>query len=595
MPDPVRLTVSEIRREIYRASGFAAGDGQPSTDLLGTIFHQVFRALMDANSPVGWPSVLDPETLSDHERLREHAYENIVGPKLRQNQAALQTSAAEVLAMWEAVGHLCRYICQLLTNSCQQNILTWNPATNEWAGAEHFTSEEELTWLIQEIEWSHSVLVAGVVDGVWRNPAGKRWCAVEMKLGAGSTEADLAQLCLYHEMLRAKSKDNPGQITLLHFQPELKRDTFSEEQIEPVKPKLLALIGRLAGVTGEGFHRHASPAHRELGARLVKVLEQFGPMVTLESDPVVGPSFLRFHIVPNPGVKMKSILPLGPEIALQLRLSRPAIISYEDGALVVDLPRPDREKLLFRDYCSQLPRNPRGNPEMLVGMDLNRQLRYADLSSSCPHVLAAGTTGSGKSEWLRTALASLIATNTPETLRVVVIDPKRITFGSMRQSPFLLYPGALLFTPEEAIAGFELLIETMEERYILRQNKPGAVFPRIVLFCDEYGNLVARRKDREIIENAIVQLGAKARAAAIHLVIATQDPRAQILTPALKNNLDARVCLRTASSTQSRMMLEQNGAESLLGHGDLLFRRAGQTVRLQALLLEESDSAALLR
>jgi S-DNA-T family DNA segregation ATPase FtsK/SpoIIIE len=319
-------------------------------------------------------------------------------------------------------------------------------------------------------------------------------------------------------------------------------------------------------------------------------------MVTLESDPVVGPSFLRFHITPKPGVKVNRILPLGADVALQLRLSRPAIISFEDGILVVDLQRPDRERLLFKDYRDRLPQDPRGNAEVLVGMDLKRQLRFADLSTSCPHILAAGTTGSGKSEWLRTALASLISTNTPETLRIVLIDPKRVTFGKAGQSPFLLYPEALLFTPEDAIAGFDLLRQTMEERYqlfathqcvdleALRRMRPDISLPRIVLFCDEYGNLVARKKDRDAIETAIVQLGAKARAAGIHLIIATQDPRAQILTPALKNNLEARVRLRTASSTQSRMMLEQNGAEALLGHGDLLFRQAGQIVRLQALL-----------
>jgi S-DNA-T family DNA segregation ATPase FtsK/SpoIIIE len=606
MPEPVRLSVSDVRREIYSASGFSAGDGQPTTGLLGTVFHQMFRSLMDSGSEeLGWPAVLDPDTLNDHERLRDHAYDNILGPKLRENQAALQTSASEVLALWEATGHLCRYICQLLTNSREQNILRWRPGSNDWEGAEQFSVEEELTWLIEDITWSAPVLLAGVIDGVWRNHASNRWCAVEMKLGAGSTGADLAQLCLYHEMLRSKSSDRGGSVSLLHFQPELRRDTYSEEQLAAVKPQLLALIGRLAGVTGEGYSRPPSPAHRELGARLVKVLEQFGPMVTLESDPVVGPSFLRFHITPKPGVKVNRILPLGADVALQLRLSRPAIISFEDGTLVVDLQRPDREKVLFRDFCDRLPHSGRGNAQMLVGMDLKRELRFADLSSSCPHILAAGTTGSGKSEWLRTACASLIATNTPETLRIVLIDPKRVTFGNAGQSPFLLYPEALLFTPDEAIAGFDLLMRTMEERYrlfathqcvdleALRRVRPDISLPRIVLFCDEYGNLVAQKKHRDAIETAIVQLGAKARAAGIHLIIATQDPRAQILTPALKNNLDARVCLRTASGTQSRMMLEQNGAEALLGHGDLLFRQAGQIVRLQALLLEGSTGFSL--
>ncbi len=600
MPEPVRLSVSEVRREIYRASGFAAGEGQPSTELLGTIFHQIFRGLMDVESPLCWTQVLDAETLGDSGRLREHVYQNMLGPQLRENEGALQTSAAEVLDLWTAVGELCGYICGMLRESVEQGVLTYRSG---WLGAENFRGEQELTWMAGDVSWSAPVLVSGVADGVWRNPASKQWCAVEMKLGAGAPAADVAQLCLYHEMIRARAKGeagggDKGRISLLHFQPKLRHDTFSEEQMEEVKPKLLALIGRLAGVTGEGFERPAAPAHRELGARLVHVLEQYGPVVTLESDPVVGPSFLRFHIMPKPGVRLNSILGLGGEVAMQLRLSRPAMISLEDGMLVVDLERPDREKLTFSRYRDRLPRGEHGNADMLVGMDLNRQLRFADLSSGCPHVLAAGTTGSGKSEWLRTALASLTATNTPETLRIVVVDPKRVTFGEIRQSPFLLYPNALLFTAEEAMAGFELLMQTMEERYVLfdrhqcnsldalREKRPGMALPRIVMFCDEYGNLVARRKDREAIEAAIVQLGAKARAAGIHLVIATQDPRAQILSPALKNNLDARVCLRTASSMQSRMMLEQNGAEALLGHGDLLFRRAGRTVRLQGLMLD---------
>ena len=260
MPEPVRLSVSEVRREIYSASGFAAGDGQSSNALLGTIFHRTFRSIMDSRSEeLGWPAVLDPENLNDHERLREHAYNNILGPKLRENQAALQTSASEVLALWEATGHLCRYICRLLLDSHEQNILRYRPGSNNWAGADQFSVEEELTWLIEDISWSAPVLLTGVVDGVWRNPASKRWCAMEMKLGAGSTGADLAQLCLYHEMLRSKSSGSPGAVSLLHFQPELKHDAFSEEQIASVKPQLLALIGRLAGVTGDGYSRPPSP------------------------------------------------------------------------------------------------------------------------------------------------------------------------------------------------------------------------------------------------------------------------------------------------------------------------------------------------
>jgi len=315
--------------------------------------------------------------------------------------------------------------------------------------------------------------------------------------------------------------------------------------------------------------------------------------------------------MPQAGVKLAKILPLGEDLAVQLRLSKPALIRVEDSMLVIDLQRPDRETLLFREFRERLPHGELGNARILVGADLRRQPRFADLRSDCPHLLAAGTAGSGKSEWLRMALASLLLTNTPETLRLMLIDPKRVTFGEAAQSPFLLDGQAFLCQPEEAIAGLNRLIELMEQRYVLFgehgctdltalqmklgpsvEMKTGAP-PRIVCFCDEYGNLVAGKKNRDLIESAINQLGAKARAAGIHLILATQDPRAQILSPILKTNLGGRVCLRTVSSTQSRMMLEENGAEFLLGNGDLLFKTVGEPVRLQAPLLEDEDRREL--
>jgi len=303
---------------------------------------------------------------------------------------------------------------------------------------------------------------------------------------------------------------------------------------------------------------------------------------------------------------VNKILPLGGDLGVQLRLGKPALVRLEGGILVIDVERPDRQKLTFREFRAQLPPvTDRGNSRMLVGVDLNRKPRFVDLSSDSTHMLVAGTSGSGKSEWLRTALASLLATNTPDTLRLMLIDPKRVTFNELSQTPFLLERERIPYTPEEAIQGLRKLSEVMEERYVqlskagcadlegLRRALGAETPPRIVCFCDEYGNLVAAKKDREQIEMAINQLGAKARAAGIHLVIATQDPRAQILSPALKANLDGRVCLKTTSATQSRMVIEENGAEALLGHGDLLFKTTGSAVRLQAPLLEEGERMEL--
>ena len=605
MPEPVRISVSDVRREIYGASGFATGNGHPSNQMLGSLFHRVFETLMCADSDLGWTNVLDIESLDDFAKLQEHAYETIIGPYLRQNQAALQSCSQKVVAMWEASGHLCQFVCRLLAASLREGTLRLDPETHEWRGADQFSLEEEQSWLVEDHTWTAPVLVSGVVDAVWRNPTSKRWCAMELKLGAGSAEADLAQLCLYHEMLRSRENGGVGQISLFHFQPMLSSSTLTEEQIEPVKSKLRALIGRIAGVSGGLNHSEPTLAHRELGARLVQVLEQFGPMVALESDPVVGAAFLRFHIMPNPGVKVDKILPLGRDLGVQLRLSKPALIRVEGGMLLIDVQRPDREKLSFAEFRPLLPRNPKGNAKVLVGADLNRQPRFADLGTECPHMLVAGTAGSGKSEWLLTALASLVDTNTPQTLQLMLIDPKRVTLSQFQDHRFLL-ENALLATPEEAIRGLTQLIDLMEERYqLLREHgctdlatlqtkAPDEAPPRVVCFCDEYGNLVAKKKDRELIELAINQLGAKARAAGIHLIIATQDPRAQIVSPILKTNLGGRVCLRTVSALQSRMILEENGAESLLGHGDLLFKITGEPLRLQSPLLGEWERGEIL-
>jgi hypothetical protein len=603
--EPARLSVSEVRRAIYIASDFDAGPGAPSCHLLGTLFHRVFQALMTSDSDLGWTSVLDAENLDDHERLQEHAYDRILGPFLRQNQAALQDSARMVVTLWNATGHLCRFICQLLINSQKQNVLRFDPDTHQWHGANRFSLEEELTWLVEDSRWSAPVVLTGIADAIWRNPASRRWCVLDLKLGAGSEAADLGQLCLYHEMLRAANHGPAGGIALFHFQPALEHRTLDSSQIEPVKPKLIDLIGRLAGVAGTADLRKPTEAHRELGVRLIQVLEQFGPMAALDSDPIVGPSFLRYHLMPSPGVRVDKILPLGRDIGVQLRLDKPALVRLENSALVVDLQRKDREKLSFAEFRPQLPRGESGNAKVFVGVDLNRQPHFADLSTECPHMLVAGTAGSGKSEWLLTALASLVDTNTPQTLRLLLIDPKRVTFVSQFHNESFLIENGVMATPAEAIAALDKLIELMEARYkllgrhgctdlaSLQMKAPGEAPPRIVCFCDEYGNLVAKKKDRDLIEASINQLGAKARAAGIHLILATQDPRAQILSPVLKTNLSGRICLKTVSATQSRMMLEENGAESLLGHGDLLFKINGEPLRLQAPLLGQTERTEL--
>jgi S-DNA-T family DNA segregation ATPase FtsK/SpoIIIE len=220
-------------------------------------------------------------------------------------------------------------------------------------------------------------------------------------------------------------------------------------------------------------------------------------------------------------------------------------------------------------------------------------------------MLVAGTAGSGKSEWLRAAIASLLAQNTPATLKLLLIDPKRTAFHAFENSQSLYAP--VLYPDDTATAPvFEELIEEMERRYraisdaglpdLAAYNAAHDPLPRIVCFCDEYADLIlADPKQRKEIERLVGRLSAKGRAAGVHLVFATQRPDRNIVTGVIDTNLMARVCLRVVKPAESRIVLGGDPtASTLLGRGDLLFKNLGAAVRLQSPFVEEEELEALL-
>jgi DNA segregation ATPase FtsK/SpoIIIE-like protein len=270
--------------------------------------------------------------------------------------------------------------------------------------------------------------------------------------------------------------------------------------------------------------------------------------------------------------------------------------------VVADVPRPDRQTVRFAEVRGQLPPPDQDGmgTHIPIGINLEGKLRSVDLASNA-HVLVAGTTGSGKSEWLRMALAGLLVRNTPDTLRVVCIDPKMNAFGDMKRSPFLWNERSLIYPPEDsALDAFEGLVAEMLRRQSrfeeagaddLRQyvRKTGEMVPRIVCFCDEYANLIGTRQDRNAVEEQISRLGSMGRSSGIHLVIATQQPSRKVVGGALQTNMPCRVALMTKSAIESRMLIEESGAENLLGRGDLLLWDLGRPRRLQAPYLSEAE------
>jgi len=334
-----------------------------------------------------------------------------------------------------------------------------------------------------------------------------------------------------------------------------------------------------------------------IAKQLVETLQSFN--IGVESQgAAVGPAFIRVKLKPHLGVKVSSLLRLSADLQVQLGIANPPLIAPQAGFVSVDLPRPDRQVARFEDYVEATPASPLPSTapvKIAIGVDLNGKLVEADLSdpNTC-HFLVGGTTGSGKSEFLRSLLLSLLYRHSPEQLQIALVDPKRVTFPEFEQIPWLMSP--VVKDSENAIELMDELVAEMERRYQLFERascadlgtynqKVTQPLPRIVCIFDEYADFMAEKDSRKALELSIKRLGAMARAAGIHLIIATQRPEASVVTPIIRSNLPGRVALRTASEADSMIVLggKQTAAAYLLGKGDLLYQVGAQLNRLQSL------------
>lgn len=604
---PVDLQVRQVRDEILRAAGGPVyGLSGPGSRLMGTLFHEIFAGLFGGEALA---RVRERVTAASSEgewkaALREHIYRALLGPKIEANHAALQPATRELLDLWASLETLAEWLGGVLRAAAKE-------------GAElEITAEDPLEWEVREPGWTDAVRVSGVADAVLRLP-GNRWCVLELKTGRSAPEADLAQACLYHRMLAAAER-SAGSLALLRFGAKLEQRMFAAAELEPVTERLKALIGRMAGVLpGEARPRVDAPApvvaprpesrteYRELGKKLVAVFREYHCPVEQLGDPVVGPAVLRFPILPARGVRPEAVRKLAGAVQLRLGLEAPPFIHTAGSRLVVDVARPDREAVLFASVRDQLPGPDAwgGCAKLPVGVDLEGRLRVADLADSANcHLLVAGATGSGKSEWLRAAIAGLLLANTPETLQLLLIDPKRSAFNDLAGSRYVWGDGRIVYPDEtHPVELFDRLVEEMESRYRTLQaagvddaaefQRRGGRMGRIVCVCEEYADLLLY--GRKEMEERIRRLGQKARAAGIHLVLAVQQPSREIVKGALQANIPARVGLRVTSRIESKMLLDRAGAEDLLGNGDLLFKDIGEPVRLQGLYLPAEERRAI--
>ena len=337
--------------------------------------------------------------------------------------------------------------------------------------------------------------------------------------------------------------------------------------------------------------------------KLESTLKSFGVDITIENV-VRGPAITRYEMELQPGVKLSKITSLNDDIALALGVSgvRVSAIVGKSGVIGIEVPNkivtsvPIREVLMSPEF-----KNHKSNLAFAAGKDIGGNYIVGDIAKM-PHLLIAGTTGSGKSVCMNSIIVSLLYRATPEQVRVIMIDPKVVELSVYNGIPHLLIP--VVTDPKKAAGALQWAVTEMERRYRLlaefkvrdlsgynklAKNKPDMEpMPQIVVIIDELADLmlVAAKE----VENSIVRIAQKARAAGIHLVIATQRPSADVITGVMKSNIPSRIAFAVASAIDSRIILDDTGAEKLVGKGDMLFAPLGQTKhRVQGCFITDEE------
>ena len=344
----------------------------------------------------------------------------------------------------------------------------------------------------------------------------------------------------------------------------------------------------------------------------IKVLEEtfasFGIKVVVERAEI-GPSVTRYELKPAVGVRVSRISNLADDLALALAAKDVRIEAPIPGKSLVGIEVPNTEVAMvpFRELWEQSKTDPAKLLEIPLGKAVNGTVRSFDLTRM-PHLLVAGSTGSGKSVAVNGIISSILMKASPDQVKFMMIDPKMVELSVYNDIPHLLIP--VVTNPRKAARALQKVVDEMEKRYELfsqvgvrnlegynakveefnsRSDEKQIPLPLIVVIVDELADLMMVASKE--VEDAIIRLGQKARAAGIHMILATQRPSVDVISGLIKANVPSRVAFAVASGTDSRTILGENGAEKLLGRGDMLFHPIGESapMRLQGSFISDDD------
>jgi S-DNA-T family DNA segregation ATPase FtsK/SpoIIIE len=353
--------------------------------------------------------------------------------------------------------------------------------------------------------------------------------------------------------------------------------------------------------------RPDTAGQEKTAAQLLEALSHFGIDAKVVAT-VAGPHITRYELRLAPGIKMSKVAQLKDDLAYALAATDIRILAPIPGkqAVGIEVPNQNRRIVRLGDVYQDPPKD--WSPlTVWLGKDVSGKAIGADLAKM-PHLLVAGTTGAGKSGCINAMLSSVLLRATPEEVRMVLVDPKQVELNHYEAVPHLLTP--VITSPRMAANALQNLVREMEWRYGImamartrslpelnkyRLKQGDEALPYILCVIDELADLMMVAPAD--VEDSIIRLAQKARAVGIHLVLATQSPRVDVITGMIKANVPSRIAFAVSSQTDSRVILDQNGAESLLGQGDMLFSPVGSSrlQRIQGAYIDEAQIERLTR
>ena len=522
-----------------------------------------------------------------------------------------------------------------VTPEASQNISAWTPETETARGASWNTAPAEASWDVatepedpwsttasqeQKDPWSSaaepedpwSTASAQEQKESWGSAAGPEnaWEAAAPKVQLKEPQEASAAVSPAETKAVSGIGENAGHTTSA---PAASGESVSAEQMPPERPYVFPpadLLTKAANKAGDS-RQHL----QETAMKLQQTLKNFGVNVTI-TNISCGPAVTRYELQPEMGVKVSKIVNLADDIKLNLAAADIRIEAPIPGKAAIGIEVPNKENVMvsFRELVEseEFKKHP-SKISFGVGKDIGGKVTVADIAKM-PHLLIAGATGSGKSVCINTIIMSILYKANPKEVKLIMIDPKVVELSVYNGIPHLMIP--VVTDPKKAAGALHWAVDEMTDRYQKFANasvrdlkgynakieslptiegdpKPEKL-PQIVIIVDELADLMMVSPGE--VEESICRLAQLARACGIHLIIATQRPSVNVITGLIKANMPSRIAFAVTSGVDSRTILDMNGAEKLLGKGDMLFSPQGipKPVRVQGAFVSDEEVSAVV-